>query len=234
MLRANDTSERVHVIAYMIDPIAKAYETRLILSISSKSKCNDQLQAAQIAEISHLTEIRELETGKGANQIQTLQRPGDTRWSSHFRSICSLMRFILIPDMNGVYKDIIRSRHKKDNVTVEHHYRFDVFIAAIDSQLQELNSRFNESVTELLRLSVALDPKRDLRETGKSEIYLLVDRLVRLILTLPVSTTTTERAFSAMKIVKTGLRSTMDDEFLKSCLLLNIERRLLLLFPRIR
>ncbi|KAI3715575.1 hypothetical protein L6452_22561 [Arctium lappa] len=350
--------------------------------VCSSCKRNDQLQATQIAEISHLTETRELETGKGANQIRTLQRPGDTRWSSHFRSICSLMRLfgptcvvlndiategstssqkgdaryafthalsfdfvivihvmkeimgitdklcqtlqqksqdivnaltlvsttksliqklrdegweslldqvvsfcncncIPVPDMNGVYKDIIWSRHKKDNVTIEHHYRVDVFIAAIDSQLQELNSRFNESVTELLRLSVALDPKRSLniddisklaktyypadfteqeqiqlklelqhynldvpnhpqlknactlselcrglQETGKSEIYPLVDRLIRLILTLPVSTATTERAFSAMKIVKTRLRSTMDDEFFKSCLLLNIEREI--------
>ncbi|KAI3715955.1 hypothetical protein L6452_22949 [Arctium lappa] len=37
--------------------------------VCSSCKRNDQLQAAQIAEISHLTEIGELETGKGANQI---------------------------------------------------------------------------------------------------------------------------------------------------------------------
>jgi hypothetical protein len=29
---------------------------------------------------------------KGANQIGTLQGPGDTRWSSHFYSICSSIR----------------------------------------------------------------------------------------------------------------------------------------------
>ena len=32
----------------------------------------------------------ELDTGKGANQIGSLQRPGDTRWSSHFKYINSL------------------------------------------------------------------------------------------------------------------------------------------------
>ena len=69
---------------------------------------------------------------------------------------------IPVPDMNGTYSEIAQSRRKKDNVTVEHHYRVDVFIAAIDKQLQELNSRFNESATELLRLSVALDPKKSL------------------------------------------------------------------------
>ncbi|GJX34344.1 zinc finger MYM-type protein 1-like protein [Tanacetum coccineum] len=229
--------------------------------IGSSTKRNDQLQDAQLAEISYLAEIGELEGGRGANQMQNIQRPGDTRWSSHFKSICSLVRlfgptrvvlndicigrstgpqkgdakyalthllsfdFILVlhlmkkimeitdklckflqnksqdivnaltlvsttktliqklrddgwqslidqvvcfcdkynipvPDMNATYRDIIQSRNKKDDVTVEHHYRVDVFIVAIDSQLQELNNRFNESVSELLRLSVTLDPKK--------------------------------------------------------------------------
>ena len=35
---------------------------------------------------------------------------------------------------------------------------------------------------------------------GNSEHYKLVYRIVRLVLTLPVSTATTERAFSAMKV----------------------------------
>ncbi|GKA41484.1 zinc finger MYM-type protein 1-like protein [Tanacetum coccineum] len=229
--------------------------------IGSSTKRNDQLQDAQLAEISYLAKIGELEGGRGANQMQNIQRPGDTRWSSHFKSICSLVRlfgptrvvlndicigrsigpqkgdakyalthllsfdFILVlhlmkkimditdklckflqnksqdivnaltlvsitktliqklrddgcqslidqvvcfcdkynipvPDMNATYRDIIQSRNKKDDVTVEHHYRVDVFIVAIDSQLQELNNRFNESVSELLCLSVTLDLKK--------------------------------------------------------------------------
>ncbi|GKB78603.1 zinc finger MYM-type protein 1-like protein [Tanacetum coccineum] len=233
--------------------------------IGLSTRRNDQLQDAQLAEISYLAKIGELEGGRGANQMQNIQRPGDTRWSSHFKSICSLVRlfgptrvvlndicigrstgpqkgdakyalthllsfdFILVlhlmkkimeityklckflqnksqdivnaltlvsttktliqklrddgwqslidqvvcfcdkynipvPDMNATYRDIIQSRNKKDDVTVEHHYQVDVFIVAIDSLLQELNNRFNESVSELLRellrLSVTLDPKK--------------------------------------------------------------------------
>ena len=41
--------------------------------------------------------------------------------------------------------------------------------------------------------------------TGNSEHYKLVYRMVRLVLTLPVSTTTIKRAFSAMKVVKIDL-----------------------------
>lgn len=59
--------------------------------ISSSCKRNDQLIDAQVAEIAHLAENRELETKKGQNQIQSVKWPGDTRWSSHFRSIYSLM-----------------------------------------------------------------------------------------------------------------------------------------------
>ncbi|KAL4565095.1 hypothetical protein LXL04_029179 [Taraxacum kok-saghyz] len=44
--------------------------------------------------------------------------------------------------------------------------------------------------------------------------------------TLPVSTATSERAFSAMKIVKTQLRNTMNDDFLKNCLHVNIEKEI--------
>ncbi|GJV79846.1 zinc finger MYM-type protein 1-like protein [Tanacetum coccineum] len=57
-------------------------------------------------------------------------------------------------------------------------------------------------------------------------MYPLIDRLIRLILTLPVSTATSERAFSKMKLVKTRLRSTMSDDFLKSSMILSIEREI--------
>ncbi|GMI86881.1 hypothetical protein like AT1G19260 [Hibiscus trionum] len=64
----------------------------------------------------------------------------------------------LVPDMNATYSNIIRSRRNKDIVSVEHHYRADVFTATMDQQLHELNSRFSEQTTELLILSMALNP----------------------------------------------------------------------------
>ena len=57
-------------------------------------------------------------------------------------------------------------------------------------------------------------------------IYPLVDRLIRLVLTLSVSTTITERAFSAMKLVKTQLRNKMEDGFLTNYLITNIENEI--------
>jgi hypothetical protein len=44
---------------------------------------------------------------------------------------------------------------------------------------------------------------------------------------LPVATTTVERSFSAMKIVKTRLRNRMSDEWLNDCLVIYVERDVL-------
>jgi len=60
-------------------------------------------------------------------------------------------------------------------------------------------------------------------ETGKSISFPLIDRVLRLVLTLPVSTATTERAFSAMKLIKTRLRNKMEDDFLKDYMVVYIE-----------
>jgi hypothetical protein len=67
---------------------------------------------------------------------------------------------------------------------------------------------------------------RGLAETNKSQHYHLIDMLIRLVLTLPVSTVTTERAFSAMKHVKTVLRNKMEEEFLADSIMIYIEREL--------
>ena len=60
--------------------------------------------------------------------------------------------------------------------------------------------------------------------TRKSKYYMLIYRVVKLVLTFSVSTTTTERAFSTMNGIKTDLRNKMEDEFLSDAMMLFIER----------
>jgi hypothetical protein len=64
-----------------------------------------------------------------------------------------------------------------------------------DLKLQNLSS-----ITSIVELC------QGLVKTEKSKTYYLIDRLIRLVLTLSVSTTTIKRAFSAMKVVKTRRR----------------------------
>jgi len=54
----------------------------------------------------------------------------------------------------------------------------------------------------------------------------LIDRLIRLVLTLLVSTTTTKRTFSAMKHVKIILRNKIKEVFLADSMMIYIEREL--------
>lgn len=61
-------------------------------------------------------------------------------------------------------------------------------------------------------------------KTGMSISYDLVFRVIVLLLTLPVSTATTELSFSAMNTVKTSIRSKMEDDYLTDALMVYIER----------
>ncbi|CAH9082679.1 unnamed protein product [Cuscuta europaea] len=79
---------------------------------------------------------------------------------------------------------------------------------------------------KLANLSTMAELCQGLAEMEMSKVYFLIDRLVRLLLTLPVSTTTTERAFSAMKIIKTRLHNKMEDEYLADNLVVYIEREI--------
>ncbi|XP_042388013.1 zinc finger MYM-type protein 1-like [Zingiber officinale] len=81
-------------------------------------------------------------------------------------------------------------------------------------------------VMQNLKTSTLVELCQQLTESGRSKVYIMLTRLIHLVLTLPVSTATTERAFSAMKHVKTALRNKMEDDFLEDCLTLYIERDL--------
>lgn len=59
--------------------------------------------------------------------------------------------------------------------------------------------------------------------TKRHRVWNMVDRLIRLLVTLPVSTATAERVFSILKITKTRLRNKMEDLYLANSLLIQIE-----------
>ncbi|KAI3718677.1 hypothetical protein L6452_19556 [Arctium lappa] len=102
------------------------------------------------------------------------------------------------------------SEHEKTILKMQlHHYVIDV--------VQHEDYKQLTSIADLCQWLV-----RSRRETNFDLIY----RLLSLLLTLPVSTATTERSFSAMNIVKTRMRNKMEDEFLNDSLILFIEREI--------
>ncbi|XP_052288934.1 uncharacterized protein LOC102623386 isoform X2 [Citrus sinensis] len=127
--------------------------------VNASSKRYSELKYAKEKEIIELIASEELETGTGANQVRTLQRAGDTHWSSHFTSVSRLV---------------------------------EMFGATL----------------EVLRKMINDGPSRDMRGEAK------------------VSTATTERAFSAMSLIKTSLRNKMKNEFLSNCMVVYVEREI--------
>ena len=56
------------------------------------------------------------------------------------------------------------------------------------------------------------------------EMFSEVDKLLRIYLTIPVTTATAERSFSALRRIKTYLRSTMSEERLNNVMLLHVHK----------
>ena len=77
---------------------------------------------------------------------------------------------------------------------------------------------FHESPTSISNLLAKMV------SAGLEKTFPVYSRLIRVVLTLPVSTATTERSFSALKIIKTRLRTSMGDPWLMDLLLLYIEK----------
>ena len=63
----------------------------LLNVVGGSSKKRDMIRDINLEEMSKELGYGQLQTGTGLNQEQSLQRPGDTRWSSHYKSLKSLV-----------------------------------------------------------------------------------------------------------------------------------------------
>jgi hypothetical protein len=82
-----------------------------------------------------------------------------------------------IPDMEATY--ILRdgrARRQPDHFTTERYLRMEIYRATIDSQLTELNIRFNEKVMDLLSVSVTLIPRHGFASFSAKEICKMVEK----------------------------------------------------------
>jgi hypothetical protein len=84
--------------------------------------------------------------------IQKLRDDGCETLLEEVISFCK-HQDIEVPDMDACFSSVGRSCRKTKSVTVEHHYRVDIFTAIIDQQLQELNNIFNEQTIDWVWVS---------------------------------------------------------------------------------
>nr|XP_009788698.1 PREDICTED: zinc finger MYM-type protein 1-like [Nicotiana sylvestris]XP_016481049.1 PREDICTED: zinc finger MYM-type protein 1-like [Nicotiana tabacum] len=100
ILQENPSTYSVHCSAYQLQltfvVVAKKHKevetffaiiTNVLNVIGFSFKRRDQLRDHQTKLLEQLLESGEIQSGKGLNQERGLQRPGDTRWGSHCKTL---------------------------------------------------------------------------------------------------------------------------------------------------
>ncbi|XP_039140562.1 uncharacterized protein LOC120277789 [Dioscorea cayenensis subsp. rotundata] len=90
--------------------------------------------------------------------MQDLRENGWGTFLEEVRSFCVGMS-VSVPNMEDSIPVRGRSRRGGQLVTYYHHYHVEIFIAVIDLLTAEMNNRFRETSTELLRCIICLDPR---------------------------------------------------------------------------
>lgn len=68
-----------------------------------------------------------------------------------------------------------REKHRVGRITHLHHFKVEIFYAVIDSQLQELNDRFNNVNTKLLSSTACLDPPHSFSAFNNAKLLKFAD-----------------------------------------------------------
>ncbi|XP_022891928.1 uncharacterized protein LOC111406784 [Olea europaea var. sylvestris] len=82
--------------------------------------------------------------------LQALREDGWEEFLKDVKCFCS-KNDIHVPGFDGSY--MVGHSCGREYPTIEHHYHFDIFNAAIDFQMMELDTRFNETSIEFLSLN---------------------------------------------------------------------------------
>ncbi|CAM9000202.1 unnamed protein product [Rhodiola kirilowii] len=246
--KENSSAYYVHCFAHQLQLVIVAISKKhfevgdffekssLLLNVVGAScKRRDMIREKHQEKVREVIDNHEIRTGSGLNQELSLQRPANTRWGSHYKT---LLQFIdrfnevnsellmcmasLSPTELFRHFDMLKLMRLAefypndfdfgDRMALEHQLRIYIDNVRQDERFMNLND-----LGALARVMV---------DTGKHLTYILVFRLLKLVLTLPVATATVERCFSSMKIVKTNLRNRMADSFLCGCLICYIEKDL--------
>ncbi|XP_050241219.1 uncharacterized protein LOC126690129 [Quercus robur] len=117
----------------------------LIKIVNASCKRNEQLKFANANEIARLIDLKELKTRSGLNQIGTLQRTVETRWSSHFRLVSSLLRMFTstVEVLQNIIDDAIDGEHRaKVESAYEGLTSFEfVFILHLEKETMEITDK---------------------------------------------------------------------------------------------
>jgi hypothetical protein len=272
VMRENSSAYYVHCFAHQLQlvvvavvrkhtPISNFFSwiSTLLTVVGGSAKKKDMIRDINLEEVQKALDCGSFKTGTGLNQEKCLQRPGDTRWSSHhkclqslvdlFPTIVKVLRVVEKEDSDGNHReqawgllvyfqsfafvfylhlmmtillitntlsvilqrqdqDIVnaidcvratrshlnelrtegwekllkevyvfcdkhdipklemseayidpKNTRRKTGITNQHHFKVETFNVILDWLLQELDSRFSETSSQLLVCSAAFDPR---------------------------------------------------------------------------
>ncbi|XP_037478059.1 uncharacterized protein LOC119355371 [Triticum dicoccoides] len=225
----------------------QGYDGAILLNVVGAScKRKNQLREHHQEEVRKAIGCGEISTGTGLNQEQSFQRPGGTRWNSHYKTLLGLSKmFSSVVKFNDRFNEVNSelllymsalspsdlfchfdkakllklAKHYPDNFNHKDMVTLEHELGIyIDNILHDTRFSSLEKIGHLAKLMV---------DTRKHLSYPLVYRLLKLALTLPVATGTVERCFSSTKIVKNALRNRIGDDYLSHSLICFVEKGLL-------
>nr|XP_016469117.1 PREDICTED: uncharacterized protein LOC107791543 [Nicotiana tabacum] len=146
--------EFVCILHVMLKILAITYD----LNMALQRKDQDIVSAMKLVDFSK-------------RQLQTMR---ESKWNSLMEDVSSFCdkNGIVIPKIDEKY-GLGKSKHKSSTVTYSHHLHVDVFCAAIDFQLSELNKHFSEVNTDLLLGMASLSPDNSFSSYNKNKIVKL-------------------------------------------------------------
>ncbi|KAK2636220.1 hypothetical protein Ddye_031012 [Dipteronia dyeriana] len=160
--------------------------TSIVNTVGASCKRNDEFKHAHATGIAYLIDIDELKSETGLNQIGTLQRPEDTRWSSHYRSVSSLIKMfgatcaILI---NIIEEGTTFSQRGEADATYEAMTSFEfIFILHLVNDIIEITNLLCQSLQQKSQdisnvIHLVSSTKRliqQLRDTGWDKLFVKV------------------------------------------------------------
>ncbi|XP_009758469.2 uncharacterized protein [Nicotiana sylvestris] len=265
ILKDNPSAHCIHCFAHQLQltlvAVAKKHHdvnnffdilANVLNFVGGSYKRRGMLRDDQAKKLNELLVLGEVHTGSGLNQELGLQRPDNTRWESHFKTLQDVSSFcdkngIVIPKMDEKYA-LGKSKRKSLTVTYSHHFLSpdDSFVnydknkimklatyypnEFIASKLEDLSYELDNYIDYVREMDKAFsnlkglgDLSKTLVKTNIHKTWEFVYLLVKLSLILPVATATVERAFSSMKFIKNDLRNRIGDDFLNDCLVCFIE-----------
>ncbi|CAN6719472.1 unnamed protein product [Malus baccata var. baccata] len=159
-----ETSQLFHNIQ-TFDFVFHIFLMRLILGVTNElsqalqKKDQDIVNAMALVEVckQRLQSLRDDDFGDLLDDVQKFCQEHD----------------IVVPNMKDLHFVPGKSRRKAPRLTNFHYYRVDLYFQVLDTQLKELNDRFNEVNTELLLCMVCLSPVNNFASFDKAKIVRL-------------------------------------------------------------